>query len=67
MSVKSYQTDVKKIKFVENNEKLTSFSATYENSNVVYFTSLCKELLTKQLDDRSLLTFNHFSNTSKVI
>ena len=40
MSVKSYQTDVKKIKFVENNEKLTSFSATYENSNVVYFTSL---------------------------
>ena len=67
MSVKSYQTDVKKIKFVENNEKLTSFSSTYENSNVVYFTSLWKELLTKQLDDRSLLTFNHFSNTSKVI
>ena len=67
MSGESYQTEVKKIKLEENKDKLTSFGANYENSDVVCFTSICKELSTKLLDDRRILAFNAFNNKSKFI
>ena len=65
MSYECYKTDVKKIKFEENNKKLTRMGATYEHPVVDCFTTLCKQFSTKNLDDRSLQVFYVFNNKSK--
>ena len=56
-----------KIKLEHNNEKFTSFGATYRNSVVDCFKIKCKEFFTNQLDEKSVRDYNTFHNTGKIV
>ena len=59
--------DAKKIKLEYNHEKLSSFSAKYENSVVHCFKIKCLTFFTNQLDDKSLRADNTFNNIGKKV
>ena len=59
--------DVKKIKLEENHERLKSFDATCRNSVVNCFKNKCMEFYTKQLDDKSVRSYNTYTNTGKIV
>ena len=54
-----------KIKLEHNNEKFTSFGASYRNSVVDCFKNKCMKFFSKQLDDKSVQAYNTFINTGK--
>ena len=56
-----------KIKLEHNNEKFTSFGASYRNSVVDCFKNKCKEFFTKQLDEKSVRAYSTFHNTGKIV
>ena len=53
----------KRIKLEENHERMKSFDATCRNSVVNCFKNKCMEFFTKQLDDKSVRTYNTFQST----
>ena len=57
--------DYKRIKLKDNNEKIKSFGATCSNSVVDSFKNKSMEFYTKQLDDKSVRTYNTLSNKGK--
>ena len=57
--------DYKKIKLGVNHEKTSSFDITCRNSVVDCFKNKSMEFYTKQLDDKSVRTYNALSNTGK--
>ena len=57
----------KRIKLEENHERLKSFDATCRNLVVDCFKNKCMEFYTKQLDDKSVRSYNTYTNTGKIV
>ena len=55
----------KRIKLEENHERLKCFDATCRILVINCFKNKCMEFYTKQLDDKSVRTYNTLSNTGK--
>ena len=61
------QIDGKRIKLGDDHENIKSFGPTCRNSIVDCFTNKCIKFVTKQLDDKSVRTYNAFINTGQIV
>ena len=57
--------DCKRIKLEDRCEKLSCFDATCRNSVVDCFKNKCINFFRKQLNDKSIRSYNSFTNTGK--
>ena len=69
MSYKSNteRIDVKRLKLQDNNEKITSFDATYSELVVHCFKNKCMVFYTKKLDETNELAYNTFIYTGIIV
>ena len=59
--------DDKRIQLEDDHEKISSFDITCSSSVVCCFKNKCMEFFTKQLDDKSVQTYNALNNTGKIV